>query len=54
MNDDAAPHGVAVKEGATSGLLAPGERYAMKFDRPGSYDYNCSVDPYMKGRVIVQ
>jgi YVTN family beta-propeller protein len=54
VNEDAAPHAVAMKEGAASGVLAPGERYAMKFDRPGSYDYVCSVHPYMKGKVIVQ
>ena len=54
VNEDAAPHAVAVKEGAASGLLAPGERYAMKFDAPGSYDYVCSVHPYMTGKVIVE
>jgi len=54
INDDAAPHAIAVKGGAASAQFAPGERTSMSFDKPGTYDYLCSVHPYMTGRVIVQ
>jgi plastocyanin len=35
-------------------LLLPGATFARTFDRPGSYDYLCSVHPYMSGKVIVR
>lgn len=54
-NDDGAPHAVAFKDG-TSGtdLLLPGKTFRRKFDRPGSYEYFCSIHPYMTGRVVVR
>ncbi len=54
INDDAAPHAIAVKGGAASGQFAPGERASLTFGKPGTYDYICSVHPYMTGKVIVQ
>jgi YVTN family beta-propeller protein len=54
-NDDGAPHGVAYKDGAQGvNLLLPGAKFARTFDRPGSYDYICSVHPYMSGKVVVR
>jgi plastocyanin len=54
-NDDGAPHGLAYKDGATgTDLLLPGAKFSRRFDRPGLYDYTCSVHPYMTGRVIVR
>jgi plastocyanin len=54
-NDDGAPHGLAYKDGATGvPVLLPGERFARTFDAPGTYDYVCSVHPYMSGRVVVR
>jgi len=54
-NDDGAPHGLAYKDGAPgANLLLPGATFARTFDRPGSYDYLCSVHPYMSGKVIVR
>jgi YVTN family beta-propeller protein len=53
-NDDGAPHAISVKGGASSPILAPGETHSMKFDKPGSYDYVCSVHPYMTGRIMVR
>jgi len=35
-------------------LLLPGATFSRRFDRPGTYDYNCAVHPYMTGRVVVQ
>ena len=54
-NDDGAPHGLEFHDGAPgTDLLLPGASFSRKFDRPGTYDYNCSVHPYMTGRVIVR
>jgi plastocyanin len=54
-NDDGAPHGLEFHDGgAGTDLLLPGASFSRRFDRPGVYDYNCSVHPYMTGRVIVR
>jgi plastocyanin len=34
--------------------LLPGASFSRRFDQPGTYDYNCSVHPYMTGRVVVR
>jgi len=55
VNDDGAPHGLEYNDGSLGkDLLLPGESYNRRFDQPGTYDYNCSVHPYMTGRVIVR
>jgi len=55
VNDDGAPHGLEYHDGsAGNDLLLPGASYNRRFDQPGIYDYNCSVHPYMTGRVIVR
>jgi plastocyanin len=54
-NDDGAPHGLEYHDGAKgTDLLLPGASFSRRFDRPGTYDYNCSVHPYMTGRVVVR
>jgi plastocyanin len=54
-NDDGAPHGLEYKDGAKGvDPLLPGASFSRKFDRPGDYEYNCSVHPYMTGRVVVR
>lgn len=54
-NDDGAPHGLEFHDGAPgTDLLLPGASFSRRFDRPGTYDYNCSVHPYMTGRVVVR
>lgn len=54
-NDDGAPHGVVFKEGPTGiDLLLPGKTFTQTFDKPGVYDYVCSVHPYMTARITVQ
>jgi plastocyanin len=55
VNDDGAPHGLEYHDGLSGkDLLLPGASYNRRFDQPGTYDYNCSVHPYMMGRVIVR
>ncbi len=53
LNDDGAPHSIAVKNGAVSDTLMPGSSYSANFDRPGDYDYLCSIHPYMAGKIVV-
>ena len=53
-NDDGAPHGLEFDDNAPgTDLLLPKASFSRRFDQPGTYDYNCSVHPYMTGRVIV-
>ena len=55
VNNDGAPHGLAYKDGAKGvDPLLPGASFSRTFDKPGTYDYNCSVHPYMSGRVVVR
>lgn len=54
-NNDGAPHGLEYSDSvAGTDLLLPGASFSRRFDKPGSYDYNCSIHPYMTGRVIVR
>lgn len=54
VNDDGAPHGIEYHDGGKgTDLLLPGASFSRRFDRAGSYDYSCSVHPYMTGRVVV-
>ena len=54
-NDDAAPHGLAYGDGVKGAdLLLPGASFIRRFDSPGTFDYVCSVHPYMTARVVVR
>jgi YVTN family beta-propeller protein len=54
-NDDGAPHGLAYKDGVKgTDVLLPGEKFSRTYDNPGTFDYICSVHPYMMGKVTVQ
>ena len=54
-NDDGAPHGLAFRDAVPgTDLLLPGARFRRRFEQAGSYDYVCSVHPYMSARVIVR
>ena len=54
-NDDGAPHGLAYKDGTKgTDVLLPGQKFSRTYDKPGTYDYVCSVHPYMMGKVTVQ
>ena len=53
VNDDGAPHSVALKDGPASDMLMPAKSYSSKFEQIGDYDYFCSIHPYMTGKVAV-
>jgi plastocyanin len=37
----------------SSSLIRPGETFSTKFDHPKSYDYYCTLFPFMTGKVVV-
>jgi YVTN family beta-propeller protein len=53
INDDGAPHSIALKNARASDTLMPGSSYSAYFDHPGNYDYLCSIHPYMSGNILV-
>jgi plastocyanin len=58
INDDEEPHNV-VNIGQPTRMFRSGgmdgdDRYSFTFDTPGTYEYICSVHPYMHGEVVVQ
>jgi YVTN family beta-propeller protein len=53
INDDGAPHRIALKDGTASDILMPAKSYSSKFEQVGNYDYFCSIHPYMTGKIVV-
>ena len=53
VNDDGAPHSIALKDGPASDTLMPTKSYSAKFEQTGDYDYLCSIHPYMTGKIVV-
>lgn len=37
-----------------SSILKNGATYSKTFNQTGTFDYECGIHPYMKGKVIVQ
>ncbi len=59
VNEDSAFHSVTSgfyetpTELFDSGHLDPYEAYTLTFDESGTFDYFCTLHPWMKGQVIV-
>ena len=53
-NQDEEPHTLAAKDGSfhSPGMDTHGT-YSFTFTTPGSYDYICSIHPFMTGTVVV-
>jgi plastocyanin len=53
-NQDEEPHTVAAKDGSfhSPGMDTHGT-FSQRFDTPGSFDYICSIHPFMTGTVVV-
>ena len=53
-NQDEEPHTIAAKGGSfhSPGMDTHGT-YSFAFTTPGSYDYICSIHPFMTGTVVV-
>jgi len=60
VNEDSAFHSItsgyygAPTDLFDSGHLDPFEAYTLTFDETGTYDYFCTLHPWMKGQVIVE
>lgn len=54
-NFDSATH-TATSNGAEfdSGYLKKGESFSFTFEQKGTFDYICTIHPYMEGTVIVE
>lgn len=52
-NQDSAPHQIS-GNGFKSDVLNKGQSFNFTFNTVGTYDYICSVHPYMKGKIIVR
>jgi plastocyanin len=53
-NDDTADHTVTSSDaGFDSRRVGHGSTFAFTFDRPGSYEYHCTLHRYMRGTVHV-
>jgi plastocyanin len=54
-NMDEEPHTVVSNTGLFhSGALDTNESFSFKFDKPGSYQFACSIHPRMVGTIVVQ
>ncbi|HEU4882805.1 MAG TPA: cupredoxin family copper-binding protein [Longimicrobium sp.] len=54
-NNDPLAHSVTAADGSfDSGLIQPGGKWSRTFTAPGTYDFNCTPHPFMKGVVIVR
>src|SRR4051794_32699369 len=60
VNDDSVPHDVTKDTGpgpkfsSGTGNLAGGDSYRVKFDKPGTVKYECTVHPGMTGQIVVK
>jgi plastocyanin len=47
-------HTVTAVDGSfDSGNLDPSDGFSWYFDQPGSFEYTCSLHPWMVGRIVV-
>ena len=58
-NMDPVPHTVTLgsrgvaEEGFDSGFIGPGQSFVLRFDRPGTYSFTCTLHPAMNGEIVV-
>ena len=53
-NNDTMAHTVtAVDNSFDSGMIAPGQSWSYTFDRPGTFEYYCTLHPWMRAKVEV-
>jgi plastocyanin len=53
-NDGQDAHTVTAVDGSfDSGELGPSEGFSWYFDQPGTFEYVCTLHPWMTGKVVV-
>jgi amicyanin len=55
INKDEEPHTVTFNQLGTKSpnLTGTANTYSQSFSTPGTYDYHCSIHPFMHGTVVV-
>jgi amicyanin len=55
-NNDNVQHTVTFNSGPyqSSGNLNQGDTFSVTFDQTGTFDYYCTIHPYMTAKIIVQ
>lgn len=56
-NTDDHPHRIEFADKAFSSstfLLGSSQSFSQRFDRAGTYDYDCTIHPYMQGTITVE
>jgi plastocyanin len=55
VNHDDVPHTVRNNDGTMkSKALDTDDKFSMTFDKPGTYEYFCSIHPKMTAKVVVK
>ena len=55
VNDDKAPHTATERNSQwDTTVISEGEGVLIKFSRPGTYYYYCTIHPYMTGKLTVR
>jgi plastocyanin len=57
INRDDIPHTIVSSDGPRSFKSPPldtDDKFAITFDKPGTYRYFCSIHPMMTGTIVVQ
>lgn len=54
INKDSAPHTATSQNSFDSGTLSKGQTFTFTFKQEGTFNYICSIHPYMKGKIIVE
>ena len=55
VNQDDVPHTVKSNDGTfKSKALDTDDKYTVTFDKPGTFDYFCSIHPRMTARIVVK
>lgn len=54
-NMDSAPHTVTTRETLfDSGRMSTGDTFSYTFEQSGTYEYYCTIHPYMVATIIVE
>jgi plastocyanin len=54
-NKDEEPHTVVSTAGVfRSGAMDTNNHFSFRFDKPGTYQFICSIHPQMVGTIVVQ
>jgi plastocyanin len=55
VNHDDVPHTIRSADGTIkSKALDTDDKFSMTFDKPGTYEYFCSIHPKMTAKVVVK